>query len=209
MGDSGSTALGSSQGKPTRGCEKSCSIPLRHWKFCLGETLGKGLSRNKREFGGQGRQFLPLYWCKMDGCFCQPALMLTGEERSYHFLVLCCIRIENNHSSETKPAQLNRCKSSGRHRHKPGQAAPMQIMGYPRSCHVHTRGCVLVRCQNDLNSSLGPGCHSMLARRGAWQTAPFKHGQALDKSPHLVPGAPLLGASAHTATQQRCREKMN
>lgn len=144
----------------------------------------------------------------MDGCLCRPALILR-EEWSYHFLVLCCIRIENNHSSETKPAQLNRCKSSGRHRHKPGQAAPMQITGYPRSYHVHTRGCVLVCCQNDLNSSLGPGCQAMLALEGAWQTAPFNHGQALDKSPHLAPDASLLGASARRATQQRCRKKMN
>lgn len=66
--------------------------------------------------------------------------MLRGEERGHRFLVLGCIRIENNHSSETKPAQLNRCKSSGRHGLKPGQAAPMQITGYPRARRVHAEG---------------------------------------------------------------------
>lgn len=29
-------------------------------KFCFGEPWGKGLSRNERELGGQGRQFLKL-----------------------------------------------------------------------------------------------------------------------------------------------------
>lgn len=79
-------------------------------------------------------------WCKAAGCLGVPALVLRGEEQGHHFLVLGCIRIENNHGSETKPAQLNRCKSSGRHGLKPGQAAPMQITGYPGARRVRTEG---------------------------------------------------------------------
>lgn len=147
--------------------------PVEEWEEIL--TLGKS-SCSRRS-----------HRCTTAGCPAKPAPVLR-EEQGRHFLVLGCIRIENNHGWKTKPAQLNGCKSSGRHGLQPCQAAPTQMMASPAARHV---------CRE--------GCWAGWAAARVSGLAKCLPGTARIPQPPSNP--PLLRDSARAAPQQSCREK--
>lgn len=122
------------------------------------------------------------------GLPCKASFNAENRARGCHFLVLSCIRIESNHGWKTKPAQLNGCKSSGRHGLQPRQAAPTQMMASPAAHHVCSGGC-------------WAGCAAARVS-GLAKCPPGTTG-----IPQLLTNPPLLGDSARAAPQQSCREK--